>query len=217
MEVVVIFYIIVKERCAMRKKKGIFGGTFDPIHNGHLHIAYEALYALQLDNIIFMPSGKPPHKTDKQVANAQFRMNLVKAAIEKDNRFEVSSYEIEKEGLSYTYETLEYFKGLEPETEWYFLTGTDCLMDIYSWKEVHRILDSCKFVVFNRSGYSIDEVLKQKNIIEEKYGKHIIYLNIPVLDISSTDIRKKIKEHKRINYLVPNEVESLLKEMDLYR
>ncbi|WP_423230622.1 nicotinate-nucleotide adenylyltransferase [Clostridium homopropionicum] len=199
------------------KRKGIFGGTFDPIHNGHLHIAYEALYRLKLDMIIFMPSGKPPHKTNKIITDPKIRIELVKAAIDKENKFTISSYEIEKLGLSYTYETLEYYKALEPDTEWYFITGTDCLMDIRTWKNIDRIFKSCKFVVFNRSGYFKKKVIEQKNNIEKEYGTSIIYLDIPVIDISSTEIRNKIKESKEISYLVPKKVEYILNEMKLYK
>lgn len=201
----------------MIKRKGIFGGTFDPIHNGHLHVAYEALYRLNLDKIIFMPSGKPPHKTNKIITDSEIRIELVKAAIEKEKKFILSSYEIEKLGLSYTYETLEYFKGLEPDTEWYFITGTDCLMDIRSWKNIDRIFNSCKFVVFNRSGYFKERVIEQKNKIEMEYGTSIIYLDIPVIDISSTEIRSKIKDSKEISYLVPEKVEHILNQMKLYK
>jgi len=201
----------------MNKRKGIFGGTFDPIHNGHLHVAYEALYRLNLDKVIFMPSGKPPHKTNKVITDSEIRIELVKAAIEKEKKFIISSYEIEKLGLSYTYETLEYFKGLEPDTEWYFITGTDCLMDIRTWKSIDKIFNSCKFVVFNRSGYFKEKVIEQKNKIEMEYGTSIIYLDIPVIDISSTEVRNKVKASEQISYLVPDKVENILNINKLYK
>lgn len=198
-------------------KKGIFGGTFDPIHNGHLHVAYEALYDLGIDKIIFVPSGNPPHKTEKSVTDSEIRYELVKKAIEDEKKFEVSSYEIDKGGLSYTYETLEHFNKIEPDTKWYFITGTDCLMELNSWKNIDRILSSCIFVVFNRSGYNRVEIIEQKKQIERKYNKKIIYLDIPVLNISSTNIRNKIREEKNISYLIPKKVESLLEKMNLYK
>lgn len=198
-------------------RKGIFGGTFDPIHNGHLHVAYEALYDLGLDKIIFVPSGSPPHKTEKLVTDSEIRYELVKKAIEDEKRFDVSSYEIHKSGLSYTYETLEHFNKIEPDTEWYFITGTDCLMELNSWKNIHRILNSCRFVVFNRSGYNRAEIMEQKKQLEKKYNAEIVYLDIPVLDISSTNIRNKIREEKNISYLIPKKVERLLEKMNLYK
>lgn len=198
-------------------RKGIFGGTFDPIHNGHLHIAYEALYKLGLDKVIFIPSGNPPHKTDKIVTDAQLRFTLVKETIENEKRFEVSDYEIKKKNLSYTYETLKFLNSLQSETEWYFITGVDCLMQIDTWKNVDQILNQCKFVVFNRQGYSKQDIENQKKKIEEKYDKKIIFLDIPILEISSTQIREKIKKGESISYLIPEKVKCLLNEMELYR
>lgn len=199
------------------KKKGIFGGTFDPIHNGHLHVAYEALYNLELDEIIFIPSGNPPHKTSKAVTDGKIRYDLVTKVIENERRFKASDYEINKKSLSYTYETLEYFKELEPDTQWYFITGADCLMDIYTWKNIDRIFNSCKFVVFNRSGYGKKEILNQKSLVEAKLNKEILFLDIPILEISSTTIRNKLREGKSISYLVPEGLNKVLKEMNIYK
>lgn len=199
------------------KRKGIFGGTFDPIHNGHLHIAYEALYKLGLDKVIFIPSGNPPHKTDKIVTDAQIRFTLVKETIENEKKFQVSDYEIKKKNLSYTYETLNFFNSLQPEIQWYFITGVDCLMEIDTWKNVHQILSQCKFVVFNRPGYNKQDIESQKRKIEEKYDKKIIFLDIPILEISSTQIREKIKKGESVSYLIPEKVNYLLNKMELYR
>lgn len=199
------------------KEKGIFGGTFDPIHNGHLHVAYEALYNLGLDEIIFIPSGNPPHKTNKEITDGKIRYDLVKKVIKNEKRFKVSDYEINKKGLSYTYETLEFFKEQEPDTQWYFITGADCLMDIYAWKNIDRIFNSCKFVVFNRSGYIKEAILKQKKLVETKLNKEILFLDIPILEISSTTIRSKLREGKSISYLVPESLSKILEEMNIYK
>ncbi len=199
------------------KRKGIFGGTFDPIHNGHLHIAYEALYKLGLDKVIFIPSGNPPHKTDKIVTDAQIRFTLVKETIKNEKKFQVSDYEIKKKNLSYTYETLNFFNSLQSETEWYFITGVDCLMEIDTWKNVHQILSQCKFVVFNRPGYNKQDIENQKRKIEEEYDKKIIFLDIPILEISSTQIREKIKKGESVSYLIPEKVNYFLNKMELYR
>ncbi|MCY6371853.1 nicotinate-nucleotide adenylyltransferase [Clostridium ganghwense] len=198
-------------------KNGIFGGTFDPIHNGHLHIAYEALYRLGLEKVIFIPAGNPPHKTNKGVTDAEVRFQLVKKTIEKEKKFEVSDYEIKKKNLSYTYETLKHFKLLQSQIQWYFITGVDCLMEIDSWKNVKEILDYCKFVVFNRPGYTKEDIIRQKNSIEKKYNKEIIFLDIPILEISSTQIREKIKKGENVSYLIPEKLNYLLTDMKLYR
>lgn len=198
-------------------KKGIFGGTFDPIHNGHLHVAYEALYKLGLDQIIFVPAGNPPHKMRKIITDGEKRVELIGKVISEEKKFKVSSYEVYKKDLSYTYETLKHFNSLEPSTEWYFITGMDCLMQIDTWKNVGGILEKCKFVVFNRVGYKKEEIYNQKINIENKYNKEIILLDIPILEISSTLIREKIRNGENVSYLIPEKLDNLLKNIDLYK
>ena len=198
-------------------KKAIFGGTFDPIHIGHVHIAYEALYNLHLDKILFMPAGNPPHKVNKKITDAEIRYELVKRAIEKEANFEISDYEINKKENSYTYETVELFNKLEPNIEWYFLIGVDSLMDLASWRNVDRILKSCKLVVYNRAGFTVEEVLKQKQNIEQKFHGEIIFLNMPIIDISSTDIRNNIKKGRNVNYLLPCGVGEIIDKFQLYK
>ncbi len=197
-------------------KKGIFGGTFDPIHNGHLYIAHETLHTLGLDNIIFMPSGNPPHKTDRKKTDASIRYELVKMAIRNEKNFSLSSYEIEQKGLSYTYKTLEHFKSIETETEWHFITGVDCLMDLDYWKSVDRILNACRLVVFNRPGYAKESILEQKNKVEKLYNKEIIFLDLDVFDISSTSIKNMIKAGREVSYLLPESVYNTIKELKIY-
>ncbi|GAA0177534.1 nicotinate-nucleotide adenylyltransferase [Clostridium sediminicola] len=199
------------------KKKGVLGGTFDPIHNGHLHIAYEALYRLQLDEIIFMPSGNPPHKKEKDITNAETRYLLVKTAIEDEEKFNVSDYEIESKGYSYTYKTVEHLYQVEADTEWYFITGADCLMELDAWKNVEGIFEKCNFVVFTRAGYSKEQLLTQKRLVEEKYDKEIIFLDMPLIDISSTFIREKISNCKEVSYLIPWNLHNKIKELRLYK
>jgi len=198
-------------------RKAIFGGTFDPIHNGHLHIAYEALNFLNLDQIIFMPSGNPPHKLKVDKTDAFIRCELIKMAVRGERAFQVSDYEINRKEINYTYKTLEYFISLEPDTDWYFITGVDCLMELDSWKNVDRILSSCKLVVFNRPGYEKDEILKQKLKIEKIYNKEIIFMDLPLLDISSSTIKKKIKNGDNVSYLMPNGVYNTVLELGLYK
>lgn len=197
-------------------KKAIFGGTFDPIHNGHLHIAFEALYSLKLEEIIFMPSGNPPHKAGKEITDSSIRCELIKMAIRDEKRFTISQFEINNKGLSYTYKTLCYYKKKEPDTQWYFLTGSDCLMEIDTWKNVDKIFSLCNFVVFNRAGYKEEEFIAQKEKVEKQYNSKILYLDIPILDISSTDIKEAIKSHRNISYLMPPGVYNTILQLELY-
>lgn len=198
------------------KKYGIIGGTFDPIHFAHLYIAYEAKEELDLDKVIFMPAGSPPHKRDKRVTEASLRYKMVYEAIKDYEGFEVSDYEIKKEGLSYTYQTLEHLKKENSDAELYFITGADCLINLNKWVKVDRILELANLVVFGRPGFRKEDLLEEKALVEEKYGIDIIFLNFKDLDISSTDIRKRIKLGKRIEFFLPKEVNSIIKENKLY-
>lgn len=197
-------------------KKAIFGGTFDPIHNGHLYIASEALKTLNLSKLIFMPSGNPPHKTIKNVTDANIRYELIKLAISDNPLFEVSDYEIKEQGLSYTYKTLNYFHNLEPNTEWYFITGADCLMDLYLWRNVQQILDVCKFVVFQRPGFAEEALEIQKSRVEETFNSDILVLKSELKDISSTDIRNKISAGKDTIDMIPKKVSEAINKYKLY-
>lgn len=197
------------------KRYGIIGGTFDPIHYGHLYIAYEAKKQLNLNNVIFMPAGNPPHKEGKKVTDALLRYDMVKKAIEDFSGFSISNYEIEKKGFSYTYETLEHFK--DNDVELFFITGADCLMDIETWENAEKILSLSNLVVFSRGGFSNKKLIKQKEYIEKKYSVNIIVLPLKRLEISSTDIRKRIKDKERVDFFVPQPIIKLIEENNLYK
>lgn len=202
------------------KRYGIIGGTFDPIHYAHLYIAYEAKEQLNLDEVIFMPARKQPLKVNNIITDSELRYNMVKAAIEPFNEFSVSDYEIQKEGISFTYETLEYFKAKSDadyeENKLFFITGADCLIDIEKWKNVEKIFSLSTLVVFSRGGIDREEMLKKKEIIEEKYNGKIIILDLKQLEISSTEIREKVNENKRIDFFVPSKVIDIIYEKGLY-
>ena len=196
------------------KKIGILGGTFNPIHLAHLYIAYEAKSQLNLDKVIFIPTGNPPHKKDKKILEASLRYNMVYEAIKNYEDFEISKYEVEKEGYSYTFETLKHFKA--KDNELYFITGADCLMDIEKWKNPEEIFKLSRFVVFNRAGYNEENLKIQKNKIEEKYNTNIDFLDIIDLEISSSMIRERINEGKRVDFFLSKEVLSYIQENNIY-
>lgn len=194
---------------------GIIGGTFDPIHLAHIYIAEEAKKKLNLDKVIFMPAGIQPLKTDKKVTEASLRLEMVQKAIEGKIGFEVSDYEIKKEGKSYTYKTLEHF--YKEYKDLYFITGADCLLGIDKWKEMDKIFSLCKFVVFTRPGYNNEELVNKKRFVEEKYNGDIILLEVPGIHISSTDIREKIINNEKVDDILPAVVLDIIKEKGLYR
>jgi len=202
------------------KRYGIIGGTFDPIHNAHLYIAYEAKEQLKLDEVIFMPAGKQPLKAKDIVTDSKIRYEMVKIAVESFDEFSVSSYEIEKGGLSFTSETLEYFKGknefLNEEKELFFITGADCLISMEKWRDVQKIFSLATLVVFARGGINKKEMMENKKIIEERYNGKIIILDLKELEISSTDIRDRVNQNKRIDFFVPPKVVDIIYEKELY-
>lgn len=195
-------------------KKGIIGGTFDPLHNGHMHIAYEALEKLNLDKIVFIPAGNPPHKNN--ITDATTRYNVVEKAIKDEKYFEISDYEVLKEGLSFTYETLEYLNNKETDTKWYFICGVDCLMELESWNNVNTILELCNMVVFIRPGFNEKQIYNQREKIEKKFKKKIILLDLPQMEISSSYIRERVKKGRNVSYLVPYSVNDDIKNLNLY-
>ncbi|ATD55852.1 nicotinate-nucleotide adenylyltransferase [Clostridium chauvoei] len=196
------------------KRIGIIGGTFNPIHLAHLYIAYEAKHQLNLDKVIFMPAGSPPHKDTKGILKASLRYDMVKMAIASYKDFEISDYEIKKQGYSYTFETLNYLSS--PDNKIFFITGADCLMDIEKWREPEKILSTCNFVVFNRSGYNKELLINQKEKIEKKYKTNISFLDTIDLEISSSMVRERIKNNKRVDFFVPKEVLDFIKKNQLY-
>ncbi|MDD6794004.1 MAG: nicotinate-nucleotide adenylyltransferase [Clostridiaceae bacterium] len=196
------------------EKLGLMGGSFDPIHLAHLYIAENTKEKLHLDKVILIPAGSQPLKQDKRVTDASLRFNMVKKAIEGREGLEVSDYEIKKGGISYTFETLEYFT--KKDRKLFFITGADCLMSLEKWKCVDTILRLSTLVVCTRPGYNEEELYKQKLRIEKKFKTEIILLNLPGIDISSTDIRKRICEKKDIDKYLPVEVIKIINENKLY-
>ena len=196
-------------------KIGIIGGTINPIHLAHTYIAYEAKKQLNLDKVIFIPAGNPPHKKNEGVLSADLRYKMVKMAINDFEDFEISDYEIKKKGYSYTYETLKYFKS--KDNELYFITGADCLLNIEKWNNPEVIFNLSTFVVFNRGGYDNKKLINQKDRIEKKYNTTIKFLDIINLEISSSMIRERINDDKRVDFFLCKEVLDYIKEYKLYK
>ncbi len=192
------------------KKIGIFGGAFDPPHIGHLIAVQYAAEQLSLDKVIFVPCGNHPFKEGKLVASAEQRFAMTKLAIAGNPIFDVSDVEIRKDGKSYTFETLEHFSSLYPDGTLSFLIGTDNIRDFSSWKHPEKIVELATVVVLNRE---VVRIPKQEN----EFMARFLYLDTPTIEISSTEVRNRLAEHKTVRYMIRNGVELFLDMTGLYR
>jgi len=184
---------------------GIFGGTFNPIHFGHLVLAEQAYEKLNLDRVIFIPSYYPPHKKVHDIISATHRYNMVNLAIQGNPRFEISDIEIKRKGRSFLIDTIRQLKKIYPKSELFFISGSDVSSQISKWKSIEEILSLAKFVLAKRPGYHL-----------KKYNSNISVISITELDISSSMVRRKIKLGQSIRYLMPMRVFKYIKEKSLY-
>lgn len=187
-------------------KIGILGGTFNPIHIGHLILAEEVREKLKLDRIIFVPAYLPPHKDNSDIASADARLMMVKLAIKGNKYLSVSDIEIKRNGRSYTIDTLKEFKKIYSKDELYFVIGSDLLKYLDDWKDLDEIIKMVRFIVATRPGYPL-----------EKIPSHISTIPIRAVDISGFEIRKAIKENKSFRYLVSEPVLKYIYKKRLYR
>lgn len=186
---------------------GILGGTFNPIHIGHLILAEEAHFKLKLDKLVFVPAFMPPHKAPEAVIRAKHRLGMVKLAIEDNPAFEVSTVEIEARKKSYSIETLKEFRSIYGEdAQLFFITGSDSLKDLFSWRDINDIFKISKFIVASRPGYPIKDVPREVQTVV-----------ITPIEVSSEDIRARIKEDRSIRYLVPENVRKYILAHNLYK
>lgn len=199
----------------MKKKIGIMGGSFDPIHLGHLIVANEVLNIYKLDEIIFIPTGDPPHK-NKLKASSFHRYLMVNMAVSSNDRFSVSSIEIEGSGKSYTLNTLKALHKLYKNTDFYFITGADAIIELPNWHEPEEVLKLCNFVAVSRPGVSLRDLEDKINEIIKEFGGNIEILNLPMLQISSTDIRERFSKGISAKYLLPESVEHYIIKNKLY-
>ena len=195
------------------EKVGIMGGTFDPIHKGHLLLAQEAYYQLALNRVLFIPSGNSYMKNN--VSETQNRVDMVRLAIRDYPYFELSLIEAQKSGNTYTYETLESLTTLNPNTKYYFIMGADSLFQIEQWYQPERIYKLAILVCAIRDDYDIMDI-KAKGSMLEQAGAEIIYLDIPKIELSSTNIRAKVQKNLSISNDVPVEVANYIKQEHLY-
>lgn len=199
-----------------KKRTGIIGGTFNPVHIGHLILAENAYDALKLDKVIFMPTGKSYLKDPSRILSAKIRIELLNAAVCDNEHFSVSDYETKKSGNTYTFETLKELNSLDDDEELYFIIGEDSIYNIESWREPQVIFENCVLVVAPRDHEPDEKLIAIKAHLEELYGARIELLDAPDIDISSSMIRERINRGKSIKYYVPDSVAEIIYEHGYY-
>lgn len=194
---------------------GIMGGTFDPIHNGHLVAAEQAFGDLQLDCVVFMPVGNPAFKQDIRITPALDRYAMTLLATADNPHFVTSRFEIDRSGVTYTVHTLQALRELYPaNVELYFITGADAIIDIVKWHEAHKIAQLARLVAATRPGYNLDYATDV--IFNSKIAFDVTYLEVPVLAISSSYLRDRIKQGQSLSYLTPPSVIGYIAKRGLY-
>ena len=193
------------------------GGTFNPIHIGHLIIAERAREQFDLEEVFFMPCGMPYMKDTSELLPSDIRAQMVSLAIEDNPFFTLSTIEIEKEGSTYTYETLEQLRGENPDTEYYFILGADSLWTISDWKEPERIFANCHILAAVRDDKSAQDMKKRINFLKNKFDARISLLKTGLIEVSSSTVRNLVKEGSSSRYLVPNTVYDYIIKNELYK
>lgn len=200
------------------ERVGIIGGTFDPIHYGHLLLAEQAREGGQLNRVIFLPTKASPFKQNSMDTASNVRYEMVELAIADNPMFQISDFELRGPDISYTIRTLEGLsQELGNEVLLHFICGTDAFLTIESWFEAERILQNFPIIVGARPNVKIQEMQELKKRLERNHQAHIVIVDMPKVDISSTDIKNRLKEGNSIAYLVPKVVESYIRERGVYR
>jgi nicotinate-nucleotide adenylyltransferase len=184
---------------------GVFGGTFDPPHMGHLVVAQEVHHRLGLDRLLWVPAAVPPHKRGQRITPAALRLEMTRATIADDDRFELCDLEINRQGPSYTVDTLRALRAGSPDDETFLILGADQLTELATWREPDEVRRLATIVGFARAGESPPTV------------DGVLIVPVPRIDLSSTDVRRRIAAHEPVTYLVPASVERAIRRHGLYR
>lgn len=194
-------------------KVGVLGGTFDPLHFGHLRAAEVARDSLGLDRVLFVPAANPPHKREDAVTDASHRVRMLDEALAGEEHFLVSRIELNRGGASYTIDTLGELRAKEPEAEYWFITGSDAFAEIRTWRSWKKLLTTYAFAVLERPGCNLRDVL---DVVPEGLRERVSFLESAMLEVSSTEIRHTVREGKSIRFLVPDSVEAYVRRNRLY-
>lgn len=201
------------------KRIGLIGGSFDPIHLGHLIIARDAAEKLGLSEVVFIPAHTPPHKLDRERAASEHRLEMTRLATSGEPRYSVSDVEIARGGVSYTFDTVSAFIESRPGAEITLIVGGDTLVDLHTWYRIEDLLRLCDVATFARPGDSDLETMREKMGLNSEARDRLLanVFDARLLDISSTEIRDRVAEGLSISYLVPPEVEAYIFEHGLYQ
>ncbi|MBE6095767.1 MAG: nicotinate-nucleotide adenylyltransferase [Schwartzia succinivorans] len=200
-----------------KHRVGILGGTFDPIHNGHLMMAEAVRDEYEMEKVLFIPAAQPPHKRGHKISPAEDRYMMTVLATCMNPAFEVSDIEMRREGLSYSIDTVRaLLRATGGDSEFFFIAGTDVIREIHTWERIEELLDICPFIAASRPGCRPD-VERTRNLLGDLGVRQIHLLNTPELEISSTDIRERVAAGRSIKYIVPSEVEHYIYKKGLYR
>ncbi len=190
---------------------GVFGGTFNPPHTGHLIVVESVCDQLQFDKVLFIPSANPPHKNDPLLAPAMKRLEMTKLAVQGNNLFEVSDIEILRGGTSYSVDTLSALRKLYANATLSLIIGSDNFLEFEKWKSAKEIFDRANVVVMSRPGFSVQSLQR------DEMSRMARFVNVPHIGVSATDIRRRIKLGRSIRYLVPQAVEDYILRSGLYK
>jgi len=194
---------------------GILGGTFDPVHIAHLVIAQEAHSQLGLERVLFVPARQPWHKPKREPSPIDDRVAMLRQAMAGDARFELSLVDAEREGLTYTVDTLRLLGERFPGAGLFFIVGADSLVELPTWREPERIVRMCRLAVAHRPGQTLALEALERQVPRARAS--VVLLDVPQMDVSSSDIRRRVAAGRPIHYLVPERVEAYIRERGLYR
>ena len=196
---------------------GLFGGTFDPVHAGHLLLAEQCREQCALDELWFVPAGSPPHKQGAAISSGNTRAEMLELALAGHPQFMVNRMELGRAGTTFTVDTLQQLYDEDPSREMFFLIGTDSLADLPTWREPDRIAELATIVAVNRGDRAAPDLEALKETIGEAVMSRIQFVTMPGIDLSATDIRRRVQDGASIRFMVPRAVEVYISEHGLYR
>ena len=199
-----------------QNKVGLLGGSFNPIHNGHLNMAYIALYEFLLGEVVFLPLGIPPHKEAEIIADSEHRLAMINLAIEDEKRFSVNTMELSRTGVTYTVDTLEILTRGNNDIEYYFIIGADTLFELKTWRSFKRVMRLTNFICILRPGQDDTCVKQYADFLNSQYGHRIYIANDRGPDISSSFVRKLLANNKLTSDYIPEKVARYLQQNQVY-